>query len=402
MRRSVLSLFLFSSLALAAGVSDAAELKVDVSGNLASEYVFMNITDPIKYKVPSAMTAPLSVTNLSSTARLNFGVSGSMNSLDYGSNIEVKADTSGSVVGKQYSIYLSRKGLGKVEFGTNYGASGLRVTYVPSIDYVGGVEGDYKDYIPELTAKDMKLSERVTEYAALPIDNIGNSVLNRVSIYPHIPCKSMEVGISYAQDMHSSGSIVNEKSINKRSDQEGYKDIYDVIVKKSFDYKGLNLRTSLLWQHATSKPDSSNVRSLKNVNAYEIAFAGSTSGWYFGGTYGNWGDSDTAAVKKPGAKYGQSYHALAFGRHFTDKLQGAVSWFSSRKASGVDTSSTFTLVHDTEYNKYSAIGLTEEYTIADGLYGFAEQIRFDYKINSSTPAEHEHGIVFLTGIRVRF
>ena len=407
-------------------VANASQVSCKLSG---SSYVIgstVSQVDDFDYLDPGTPTSgSVNPASISTINDFSFSIDAKKNEhLSYGGNISINANTSESPVGelglgRKASVYVQDNRYGRLEVGNMIGAGGYIQDLVHGFhSATGGFDGIWPLYLNAKTAKEypvfgnpMTLPYTMALTFVISPNMLSNITSNYYSDAPKIsyyaiPMDGVLIGLTYIQDLDSTGSIGSVATPSgpfPLTGRGGIPPSFEKIVQGGIRYekdisKNFSVELGLVGESGKSKAPL-----INDLKAYEIASSFKVADKYVVKlAYGDW--FDTATLKNAtGVKQAANYLLTGVGV-VGDALKYSLSYMYSRKAGGMESVGAklgnLTDYSDTEYNTVKAFLFDLEYKWYDGLTPFVSVTKFNFKQPSAATANK--GTLFLSGIKFSF
>lgn len=339
----------------------------------------------------SAYKAGLKDTNVRSDNEVDVKVMGKAdNGMSYGAVIALEADTTRSDattntnndVNSSIAYIFAEDAFGRVELGGNVSAvETLQVDASNFASATGGISGDWYYFVNTtfltgstgfIVTPDLVVEHGASTSAGIDGGPDDGANANKVTYYtPRM--SGFQLGLSFTPNTGATGNSTGFQA----STVANAENVFSVAANYMNQFDQVTLNAS-----ATGEFGSAVSSTQEDLNAYAVGATVGFSGFSFGASYGNWGES--LQVKTATNKDDGHYWTVGAGYE--------VGPFS--------TSVTY-LDSSYQKNDFTNVVLGADYKLAQGLVPYVEVAFFEADPAASATAKND-GTLFLLGTQVNF
>lgn len=405
MRKLLLATTAFSALA---GTAFAEGPTVSVGGKVVTQYGIVDQGSALT-SATNARASDSSDQHMRTDSRVDLKVSGKAeNGLGYGGVTSIIGNASGkdddgneSTAGEKTYVFVE-SGLGKVEAGSNAGASQtLKVGAQSFARGSGGVAGDFYKFV-NLGAVDVGGTLANSKYIVTPdlpsvalpgarnrvatsagasaTDNTVTEYANKVTYYsPRV--LGVQAGVSYIPNTGEKGNANGfAGKVSGASAPQSYRETFTGGVNYQGEFSGVGVKASAVAERSgkTQSVNAADPLSYDEMSAYEGGLVATYSGVSVGGSYAvvpNYGSDKTQ--KSEG-----NFWTLGAGYEF-GPFAASVSYLESEAKD------------PSVKNQFNNVSVGADYKLAPGLVPYVEVSFFEASDNLSDTKENDGNVVIL-------
>jgi predicted porin len=329
------------------------------------------------------------------------------NGLGYGAVVVLKTETNRA---KNYeamdkSYLFLESGLGKVELGSNYGASKtMKVDGSSVARATGGIDGDAVEYVLNSrsymeanasTPDAQKVGGNVYfltspnhfEEVVTKADSTRHESFRKITYYTPT-FEGFQAGISYTPDTANTGSNVATDGLAAHSLGD-VKNMVSGGISYSNQFDQVTFSASATGEYGNANNfNQTNADKKKDLRTYAFGASLSYANFTLAGSYGNWGKSLLKKFPTTGqAKYKNSHYYTAGLSYIQGPVGASVTYFESKY----------------QKNKFQNISVGADYKLAPGLMPYAEVSFVEMKAaDAGLQARKNKATVYILGTMLKF
>ncbi len=319
------------------------------------------------------------------------------NGLEYGARVRLRASNGNGTVDADRAYIFAEGKFGRVQAGTDAGASDNFAFIGPVVDWgtFGGPDGWWMSYLGPTTGANIPLSTQGQ------LRTLGSSDANTRITYLTPSFAGLQLIASYApvtgtanSNYGSANTSVNrlkDTSVGSNSRAEGYNDVYEIGGVYTGEFSGVTIEGSAFYSGGTAKNDVVGTITTKyeDLSSWQAGLQIGYAGFKVGGSYSN--SYDSGYVKVGRANSTDQETVILGAQYTTGPVIIGAGYTYAQDAGDFDS---------TGKNKLNLYSVGANYTVAPGLTVGLEYNYFDLDHNLN--ANDDKGSVVIFDTRVAF